>query len=158
MQHCKYVNIIEKTIIASFFFPHDVAALWKVTLKKNHVIHPLITIYSVVEENAASTHPEHGVGVGVVVGQVADVQAVREADGEGGGVVSLALHSPCGLGGAQEVVAVVADVLTHSPPPPATFHGLCDGEHHWLHACEGKKTTFTIFLDYLQNTLAHSIN
>ena len=72
------------------------------------------------------TDPEHSVGVGVVVGQVADITVVHESHSEGGGVVRLALHPACCLGGAQEVVAVVADVLSHTHPRWPALHRL----HH----------------------------
>lgn len=83
--------------------------------------------------NQPQTHPQHGVGVGVMVGKVAHVTVVHESHSEGGCVVRLALHPTRCLGRTQEVVAIIADVRPHACPGCPTLRSLRHREHHRLH-------------------------
>ena len=78
---------------------------------------------------------EHGVGVGVVVGQVAHVLVVFERDAEGGGVVGLAAHAAGRLRRPHKVVLVVADLGAGAHPVGPALDGLRHREHHRLHTC-----------------------
>ena len=86
------------------------------------------------------SHHEPGVGVGVVVGQVADVGRVSEGDCESGRVKETQVAQPRlvdQVRGLEHVVPIVTDLLARPHPAGSTQHGLGHREEHRLHPWSG---------------------
>ena len=101
------------------------------------------------------TYHEHGVGEGVVVGDVDDVVGVCEGEGKGEGVVGAALLAAREGGVADELVLVVAhrEATAHPAPHPTVQHVL-HRVHQRLHPCNTTHHPTHKYTDQYDTTLS----
>ena len=130
------------TKIHNFFF-----AFWP-----NFQISPIFpekdfSAFNVFPVPRETSYLQHGVGIGVVVGKIADISVMFKVEREGGGVVGLAACPSCGTCTPYKVVLVVTNLCTCPDPVRPAPHGFSYGEHHRTHTLRGREScTFIIIV------------
>ena len=85
-------------------------------------------------------HLKHGVGVRVVVGDVADVVLLLECHSKRRRVVGLAAQAARRQRAPHKMILVVADACADAVPVRPTLQCLTHREHHRTHSCMNKHT------------------
>ena len=96
----------------------------------------LSTCFSRSHKQRRRTYLKHGVGVRVVVSQIADIVVLFERDREWRSVVGLSTEATSRQWAAHEVVLVVANPRADTVPVRTALHRLRHREHHWTHSCQ----------------------